>query len=122
MRPDTSVPWWALLLGAVATEVAGTASLRLSEGFTRPVFALGVLAGYAVSIVLFARVLDRGVGLGLAYGTLTATGLLAATGLSALAFGEPVSAIQLGGLLLLLAGLLALQLPGRRRERPAEAR
>ena len=113
MRPRFSAPWWVLLLGAVTTEVAGTASLRLSEGFTRPVFAVGVLAGYAVSIVLFARVLDRGIGLGLAYGTLTATGLLAATALSALAFGEPVSGTQLVGLGLLGAGLLALQLPRR---------
>ena len=70
MRPVFSVPSRALLAGAVVTEVAGTASLRLSDGFTRPLFALGVLAGYAISIVLFARVLDRGVGLGLAYGTL----------------------------------------------------
>ena len=45
-----------LLLGAIAADVAGTASLRLSEGLTRPI------------------------GLGVAHGTLTASELLVATG------------------------------------------
>jgi small multidrug resistance pump len=117
MRPAFSLPSWVLLLGAIGAEVAGTASLRLSEGLTRPVPALGVVVGYALSLVWFARVLDRGVGLGVAYGTLTAAGLLAATGLSAWVFGEPISWIQLTGVVVLLGGLLALQLPARDRTR-----
>ena len=117
MRPAFPVPPWLLLLGAIATEVAGTASLRLSEGLTRPLPVLGVLIGYTLSLVWFARVLDRGVGLGVAYGTLTASGLLAATGLSAWVFGEAISWVQLTGVTVLLGGLLALQLPGRERTR-----
>jgi small multidrug resistance pump len=117
MRPGFSAPSGVLLLAAIAAEVAGTAWLRLSEGLTRPLPALGVFAGYAVAIVCFARVLDRGVGLGLAYGTLTAAGLLAATGLSVWVFDEPVSGIQLAGVMVLLVGLLALQLPQRGRPR-----
>lgn len=107
------MPPAVLLLGAIGAEVAGTACLRLSDGLAHPWPAAGVFAGYAVAIVLFARVLERGVGLGVAYGTLTATGLVAATGLSVLAFGEPISAVQVAGVLVLLAGVLTLQLPAR---------
>jgi small multidrug resistance pump len=117
MRPAFSFPSWVLLLGAIAAEVGGTASLRLSEGLTRPLPALAVFIGYTLALVWFARVLDRGVGLGVAYGTLTASGLLAAAGLSTCVFGEPVSWMQLTGVVVLLAGLLALQLPARRRPR-----
>jgi small multidrug resistance pump len=115
MRPAFSVPPWLLLVGAIGAEVTGTASLRLSEGLTRPVPALGVVVAYTLSLVWFARVLDRGVGLGVAYGTLTASGLLAATGLSAWVFGEPISWVQLTGVVVLLGGLLALQLPAGER-------
>lgn len=122
MSPGFSVPWWVLLVGAIAAEVAGTAALRLSEGLARPLPALGVFVGYALAIVLFSRVLERGVGLGLAYGTLTAAGLLAATGLSVWVFDEPISWLQVVGVLILLAGLLALQIPQRERPQGASPR
>lgn len=115
MSPGFLLPPWVLLVGAIAAEVTGTAALRLSEGLTQPLPAVGVFLGYALAIVLFARVLERGVALGLAYGTLTAVGLLAATGLSAWVFNEPISGLQLVGVLVLLAGLLALQVPERER-------
>lgn len=98
-------------MGSTLFEVAGTASLRLSDGLTRPLPAAGVMVGYAAAIVLFARVLDRGVGLGVAYGTVTASGLLGATVLSVSAFDEPMSWEQGVALLMILGGLLALQLP-----------
>ena len=41
--------------------------------------------------------------------------LLAATGLSAWVFDEPISGLQLVGVLVLLAGLLALKVPERER-------
>ena len=110
MCPDSwSAPSWLLLVAAILTEVAGTLLLRVSEGFTRPLASLGVLAGYGVSIVLFSRVLHRGVALGIAYGTLTGCGLAAAALLSTWAFGEPMTAAHVVGLVLLTGGVLALQ-------------
>jgi small multidrug resistance pump len=110
MRPDSwPVPSWLLLAAAIATEVVGTLLLRFSEGFTRPLASVGVLAGYAVSIVLFSRVLDRGVALGIAYGTLTGCGLAAAALLSAVVLGDPLTPAQIVGLVLLAGGVLTLQ-------------
>lgn len=110
MCPDSRpVPSWLLLAAAIVTEVAGTLLLRVSEGFTRPPASAGVLVGYAVSIVLFSRVLGRGTALGIAYGTLTGCGLAAAALISTAVFGDPVTPLQVVGLLLLSGGVLALQ-------------
>lgn len=102
-------PSWLLLAAAIVTEVAGTLLLRVSEGFTQPLASAGVLAGYGVSIVLFSRVLGRGTALGIAYGTLTGCGLAAAALFSTVAFGDPITPLQVVGLLLLCGGVLALQ-------------
>ena len=106
MRPRSL---W-LLGGAVATEVVGTLALRVSDGFTRPLPTLGTLLGYGVSLWLFSLLLDRGgIGLGAAYATLTGAGLVAATAASVLLFGDPLTAVQALGLLLLAAGVVVVQ-------------
>ncbi|MFF0144720.1 DMT family transporter [Amycolatopsis sulphurea] len=111
MRPER-MPALVFLGGAVVTEVGGTLCLRLSDGFTRPWPSLGVLAGYVVSILLFSRITGAGLPLGVAYGILTGCGLAAATLLSLFVFGEPVSLAQADGILLIAAGVAALQRPG----------
>ena len=110
MRPIRST--W-LLLGAVVTEVAGTLALRVSEGFTAPLPTLGTLVGYGVSLWLFARALDGGgLTLGVAYATLTGLGLAAATAASTFVFGDPLTAVQPVGLLVLGAGVVVVQTTG----------
>lgn len=106
----TAVPTWLLLVAAIAGEVAGTASLRLSEGLTRPIFVVGVVVLYGCSIAIVGRVLHRGMGLGVAYGVLTASGLIAATVLSLVVFGEDLSLVQAGGILVLGLGTVLLQM------------
>ena len=107
MRLQT-LPSGALLAIAIALEVAGTLCLRVSEGFTQPLSAIGVLLGYGVSLVFFAWALSGGLGLGVAYGTLTACGLAAAALLSAFLFGESLGVVQVVGLIVLAAGVVAL--------------
>ncbi|MBO1756145.1 multidrug efflux SMR transporter [Allobranchiibius sp. CTAmp26] len=107
MRLD-SWPSGLLLTLAIALEVAGTLCLRASDGFTRPAPALGVLLGYGISLVFFARAITGGIGLGVAYGTLTGCGLAAAALLSALVFHEPLTLVQVLGLVVLAAGVFAL--------------
>lgn len=105
-----------LLALAIALEVMGTLCLRASDGFTRPGPALGVLLGYGVSLVFFARSIDGGLGLGVSYGTLTGCGLAAAALISALVFDEPLTLVQVIGLAVLAVGVVALA----RRRAPAQ--
>lgn len=103
------VPTWALLAVAIAGEVAGTASLRLSEGLTRPLFVTGVVVLYGMSIAVLGKVLNRGMGLGVAYGTLTASGMIAATLLSVFVFSEDLSLIQAAAIGVLGVGAVLMQ-------------
>ncbi|WP_433802265.1 DMT family transporter [Actinomycetospora sp. CA-084318] len=108
MRPGTLVG--TVLLGAsIVCEVAGTMLLHASQGFSSPVASLGVLAGYGISILLFSRALQYGLTLGIAYGTLTGCGLVAATVASTVVFGDPIAPLQIAGLALILLGALTLQ-------------
>jgi small multidrug resistance pump len=106
----------ALLGGAIGCEVVGTLSLPASEGFTQPWAAAGVVVGYGLAVLLFSRSLRHGLPLGIAYGTITACGLAAATALSTVVLGEPVDLLRAGGLALIVGGALLLQRRGPGRE------
>ena len=115
MRPSSSA---LLLIGAVATEVAGTLALRVSDGFTRWLPTTATLVGYGVSLWLFSLLLARGrTALGTAYATLTGVGLAAATVASVWLFDDPLTVVQLLGMGVLAAGVLVLQ-TGSRAETP----
>jgi len=99
----------ALLAVAILLEVVGTLSLRASDGFTHPGWTLLVVGGYVTSVVVFGRVLALGMTLGVAYGTLTAVGLVAAALTTALVYRESLDPLTGVGLLLLLGGVILLQ-------------
>ncbi|MEJ2867710.1 SMR family transporter [Actinomycetospora sp. OC33-EN08] len=108
MRPERLVGL-VLLAASILCEVGGTLLLHASRGFTEPLPSVGVLAGYATSILLFSRALGYGLSLGIAYGTLTGCGLVVATVSSAVIFGDPLAEWQAAGLALILLGALTLQ-------------
>lgn len=101
-----------LLATAIGLEVMGTMSLRLADGFTEPIWTALVATGYVSSIAVFARAISLGMGLGVAYATLTGVGLIAAALASAVVFDERLGLLDAGGLLLVLMGVLLLQRPG----------
>lgn len=104
-----------LLFGAITLEVCGTLLLRASDGFRHIGAAVGCLLLYGVSTWLFGRALERGMRLGVGYGTLTSCGLAAATLASVVLFGDAVTAVQLIGIAVIGVGAVLLQTgsPGR---------
>ncbi len=68
--------------------------------------------GYVVAFVLLSLTLTRGVPLGVAYGIWAAVGVAAVAVLSIPLFGEGLSAIQVGGLVLVVLGVVALEAGG----------
>lgn len=103
---------YVFLAGAIVAEVVATLSLRASEGFARPGFAVVVVAGYVAAFVLLAQALVRDVPLGVAYGIWAAVGVAAVAILSIPLFGERLTAVQAGGIVLVVAGVLALEAGG----------
>ncbi|MCD2186480.1 DMT family transporter [Actinomycetospora soli] len=103
---------WIWLAVAIAAEVAGTVSLKLSEGFSRLVPSIVVVVGYVVAFYSLSQALARGLPVGVAYGIWAATGVAAIAIIGALFLGESLTWVQVGGIGLVIAGVLALELGG----------
>lgn len=103
---------YVFLAGAIASEVAATMSLRASEGFSKLGFTTLVAVGYITAFALLSAALERGLPLGIAYGIWAAVGVAAVAILSVPIFGESLTAMQIGGLALVISGVIALEIGG----------
>lgn len=99
---------WGLLAGAVGCEVAG--SLGLKAALEHPWMGGLVAGAYVAAFVLLGRVLRAGMPLGVAYGFWAAAGVALTAVLSSLLYAEPFTALMGAGLVLIVAGVLAVEL------------
>ena len=105
------MPVVILLSIAIVSEVAATVSLRLADGFTRPVPSAIVVIGYGISFWMLALVL-RHLPVGLTYAVWSAVGTALLAGIGMVAFGEPATALKLASLGLIIMGVVGLNLAG----------
>jgi small multidrug resistance pump len=105
------VPPGALLAIAIAVEVGATISLRYSDGFTKPLPSAIVVAGYVLSFYLLALVL-RDISVSTAYAVWAGAGTAAVAIIGMALLGEPATAMKLGAIALIVAGVIALNLSG----------
>ncbi|MEQ3549087.1 multidrug efflux SMR transporter [Pseudonocardia nematodicida] len=101
---------YLLLAGAIVLEVMATISLRLSDGFTRLVPSILVVIGYLGAFGLLSQVLKAGVPVGVAYGIWAAAGVALVAIIGAVFLGDGLTPVQMGGIGLVIAGVLALEL------------
>jgi small multidrug resistance pump len=101
---------WIWLIGAILSEVFATISLRLSEGFSRLIPSVFVVVGYGVAFFALSQALVRGLPVGVAYGTWAALGVTLVAIIGAVFLGESLTAVQIGGLAMVIGGVLALEL------------
>ena len=95
---------WFMLFAAIACEVCGTTSLKLSQAFTVLGPSIVVVVAYVASFYLLALVL-KDMSLGLAYGVWGGVGTLATALVGTVVFGDPFTAIMALGLVLVIAGI-----------------
>jgi small multidrug resistance pump len=101
---------WLFLAGAIITEVIATTALKLSEGFTKLVPSIVVVVGYVVAFGMLSQALTRGMTIGVAYGVWAAVGIALVAIVGAAFLGESMTWVQVGGIALVIAGVLALEL------------
>lgn len=99
---------WLLLLGAIATEVTGTLSLRAWQD--HGIWLVLVVAGYSASFFLLTRVLRAGMPVGVAYGIWGALGTAITAVAAAAIFGDPFTLAVVLGIGLIIAGVLLVEL------------
>lgn len=100
---------WALIAVSGAFEVGFSVAMKHSQGFTRPVYSLLSLICGAVSVWLVATTLQI-LPVGTAYAVWAGIGAIGTAVVGLLFLGEPASAMRLGSMALVVAGIVGLQL------------
>lgn len=99
---------WMMLGIAIASEIAATASLRASQGFSRLVPSIVVVIGYALSFFLLAHVLKT-LPVGMVYAIWSAVGVAVLAVLGKVVWGDALPPLAILGLALIIGGILLLR-------------
>ncbi len=99
---------WIYLLIAGVFEVVWTMGLKYSHGFTKLIPSAVALGGMAVSFYLLSLAVKT-LPIGTAYAVWTGIGALGAVLLGIFLFHEPVNALRIAFLCLILVGILGLK-------------
>jgi small multidrug resistance pump len=102
---------WPLLVLAILFEIAGTTSMKLSEGFTRllPSICMGVF--YVASLATLTFVLKK-IDVSTAYAVWSGLGTALIAAIGILWFKEPATAAKLVSIGLIIVGVVALNVSG----------
>jgi small multidrug resistance pump len=99
---------WMFLACAIMFEVVGATCMKLSQGFKHLLPTIAMFACYAVAFgcnSMAVRKLD----LSVTYGIWSGVGTALTATIGFMYFDEPMSAIRLTGIFLIIAGVCALQ-------------
>lgn len=102
---------YLLLVLAIAAEVCATTCLKLTDGFSRLLPSVAVVAGYALSFALLGRAL-RHIPVSVAYAVWSGAGTAAVAAIGVVAFGEQMGRVQWLGIALVITGVVVLNLRG----------
>lgn len=100
--------YWSCLAGAILLEIAGTTSMKLSQGFSRVGPSILLFVFYALSFTLMTvavRRIDMSVSYAIWSGVGTALVALIGVGW----FHETLSAVQVGSIVLIITGVIGLR-------------
>ena len=98
---------YILLGAAILSEVVGTTSLKLSEGFTQPLPSLVVVLGYGAAFYLLSVTLED-LPVSVVYGTWAAIGIVGVAAIGIVVFDEQIDVAGVIGILLIIAGVYCL--------------
>ncbi len=102
-----ALPPYLLLAIAIVAEVAATVSLKLADGFSRPLPLVVVVLGYGIALLLLSLVLQR-LPVGMVYAIWAGCGVAGVAVIGAILFGERVGLRELAGFACVIAGVALL--------------
>jgi small multidrug resistance pump len=102
---------WAYLFAAIVFEVAGTMSMKLSEGFTKLVPSVLIFVFYAVAFTLVTLAI-RKIEISVAYTVWSGVGVALIALIGIFYFGEQITALKIASILLVITGVIGLRING----------
>jgi small multidrug resistance pump len=105
--------YWVYLVCAIALEVAGTTSMKISAGFTKLAPSVLIFVFYAASFVMLTFALKK-IDVSVAYAIWSGIGTALIACIGMLYFREPATAVKFVSIGLILLGVVGLNLAGAR--------
>ena len=102
---------WTYLALAILLEVAGTTCMKLSDGFTKMVPSILLFVFYTLSFGMLTLALKR-IDVSFAYAVWSGVGTALIATVGVLWFREPMTALKLISLGLIIIGVVGLNLGG----------
>jgi small multidrug resistance pump len=102
---------WLYLVLAIVLEVSGTTSMKLSHGFTRPLPSLLMFLFYALSLSALTLAL-KAIDISVAYAVWSGLGTALIASVGVLWMKEPLNALKVVSLMLIIIGVIGLHLSG----------
>ncbi len=105
---------WFLLLVAGAFEPLWLVCMKLSEGFTQPLWAAATLVFLFISMYLLSLALKGRMPIGAAYSIWVGIGAIGALIAGIILFGESSDPVRLGFVLMIIFGVVGVQITTRK--------
>lgn len=99
---------WLWLTLAILCEVPGTIAMKYSEGFTKPIPSITMLVCYAFALGFVTMALKE-IHLSVAYTIWAGVGTTLVAVIGIMYFGEPISALKVLSIALVIAGVVGLK-------------
>lgn len=100
---------WALLLVSIVFEVFGDTSMKLSEGFKKKGWIVGIAVGYFVSFMVMSMVLIT-LPLGLTYAIWSSLAIVVTAFVSRAIWKEAFNFKKILGMVFIIVGIVLLRL------------
>lgn len=100
--------YWLALAGAIALEIAGTTSMKLSQGFTRVLPSVLLFVFYALSFALMTIAVKR-IDMSVSYAIWSGVGTAVIALIGVFAFHESLTAVQIVSIILIIVGVVGLR-------------
>ena len=103
---------WVLLTAAIVLEVAGTINMKFSDGFSRTLPSVLIFVFYGLSFTAFTFALKK-LDLSLSYAIWAGAGTALIAAIGVIWFKEPVTALKVGSVVLIVIGIVGLNMSMR---------
>jgi len=99
---------WYYLAAAIVAEVIATSALKASNGLSRPLPIVIVVAGYGLAFFMLSLTL-RTIPVGIAYAIWSGVGIVLVTLIGFFFFGQRLDAPALIGIVFIVTGVVVMQ-------------
>lgn len=98
---------WLFLFLAIACEIFGTTSLKLADGFAKPIYLIGAVVGYPLAFSFFGLSLKQ-IDISIGYAVWSGVGIIGTSLLGSMLFRENISTAKVLFMSLIFVGVIGV--------------